>query len=121
MDLEAICRRVVIIDRGRKLFDGGLGEMKDRFARTRAIRFSVETALPDVALEGLRALPGVSRVIAEDGRLTLRFDRFLQSAGALTRQVMQQTSVSDFQIEEPAIEDVIRQLYSGELRGEPAP
>ena len=48
-------------------------------------------------------------------RFTLRFDRFRHSAGALTREVMKHAAVVDFHIEEPSIEDVIRQVYSGAL------
>ena len=36
-DIEEICQRLVIIDRGRKIFDGDLQTVRDRFARERAI------------------------------------------------------------------------------------
>jgi viologen exporter family transport system ATP-binding protein len=119
VDMEEICRRIVIIDRGRKIFDGGLEPMKDRFARQRAIRFQLEAPEPALA-ERLRALPAVECELDGERRFTLRFDRFQHSAGSLTREVMSQATVSDFHIEEPSIEDVIRQVYSGTLLGERA-
>jgi ABC-2 type transport system ATP-binding protein len=116
VDMEEICQRIVIIDHGRKIFDGGLTEMKDRFARRRAIRFQLESAHADIAAR-LGALPNVSCEVESDRRFVLRFDRFQHSAGALTREVMRETPVVDFHIEEPSIEDVIRQVYSGTLLG----
>jgi ABC-2 type transport system ATP-binding protein len=117
VDMEEICQRIVIIDHGRKIFDGGLTEMKDQFARRRAIRFQIESGQADVAAR-LGALPNVSCEVESDRRFVLRFDRFQHSAGALAREVMRETPVVDFHIEEPSIEDVIRQVYSGTLLGQ---
>jgi ABC-2 type transport system ATP-binding protein len=117
VDMEEICRRIVIIDKGCKIFDGGLQEMKDRFARERAIRFQLQAPLPDIAAR-LAALPAVTTEVESERRFTLRFDRFQHSAGALTREVMQHATVVDFHIEEPSIEAVIRQVYAGTLLGD---
>jgi ABC-2 type transport system ATP-binding protein len=114
VDMEEICQRIVIIDQGKKIYDGGLTQMKDRFARTRAIRFQLEAPYTDLARE-LASLPLVECETDGERRFTLRFDRFQHSAGSLTREVMQRAAIVDFHIEEPSIEDVIRQVYSGTL------
>ena len=116
VDMEEICRRIVIIDKGRKIFDGGLEEMKDRFARERAIRFQLQAPLGDITTR-LAALPAVTTEAEGERRFTLRFDRFQHSAAALTREVMNHATVVDFHIEEPSIEAVIRQVYAGTLLG----
>ena len=116
VDMEEICRRIVIIDKGRKIFDGSLEEMKDRFARERAIRFQLQGAVGDIEAK-LVTLPGVRTELESERRFTLRFDRFQHSAGALTREVMSHATVVDFHIEEPSIEAVIRQVYAGTLLG----
>lgn len=113
-DIEEICRRLVIIDQGRKIFDGDLQTVKDRFARDRAIRFHLREPVADLKTR-IPELPGV-RIESDDARrYTLRFDRFTHSAGALTREVMKHADVVDFHLEEPSIEDVIRQVYAGKL------
>jgi ABC-2 type transport system ATP-binding protein len=116
-DMEAICRRIILIDQGKKIFDGGIEEMKDRYARGRAIRFQLEAPLSDLA-QRLALLDGVTPELEDERRFTLRFDRFQHSAGSLTRRVMEYANVVDFHIEEPSIEDVIRQVYSGTLLAE---
>lgn len=113
-DIEEICERLVIIDRGQKIFDGPLQTVKDRFARDRAIRFQLgqtRDELPSL----LTSLAGVTVEKETDRRYLLRFDRFQHSAGALTREVMKHADVVDFHLEEPSIEQVIRQLYAGKL------
>jgi ABC-2 type transport system ATP-binding protein len=113
-DIEGFCRRLVIIDEGRIIFDGDLEAVKDRFARERILH--IETARP-VPLETLRAaLPG-AQVTAEDTaiRYAVRFDRFTMTAGQAVTALAGLTELVDFRVDEPSIEDVIRRVYSGEL------
>ncbi|HEX5203975.1 ATP-binding cassette domain-containing protein [Paractinoplanes rhizophilus] len=113
-DIEGFCRRLVIIDRGRIIFDGDLESVKDRFARERILH--VETARP-VPLETLRdSLPG-AEVTVEDTplRYAVRFDRFAMTAGQAVTVLAGLTELVDFRVDEPSIEDVIRRVYSGDL------
>jgi ABC-2 type transport system ATP-binding protein len=114
VDMEEICQRIVIIDKGKKIFDGGLGEVKDRFARRRAIRFQLESPRAGIATL-LEPLSTVEFELDGERGVILRFDRLEHSASELTRHVMQRAVVVDFHLEEPSIEDVIRQVYSGKL------
>jgi ABC-2 type transport system ATP-binding protein len=113
-DIEEVCRRIVIIDRGRKVFDGLLCDMLDRYARTRSIRFQLGGPHGGISSAFARH-PAVSLEVHSDRRITLRFDRLQYSAGALTQEVMKHAPVVDFHLDEPSIEDVIRQLYAGKL------
>jgi ABC-2 type transport system ATP-binding protein len=119
-DIEEICRRLVIIDRGRKIFDGDQETMKDRYARERSIRFHLEVPQPGFVAQ-LAVPAGVGVESDGDLRFTLRFDRFHHPAGALIREVMRHANVVDLHIVEPTIEQVIRQVYAGTLAGEGAP
>ena len=48
-------------------------------------------------------------------QLGVRFDRFEVSAADVVAAVMTEADVVDFHIDEPAIEDVIRKVYAGQL------
>ncbi|WP_436534374.1 ABC transporter ATP-binding protein [Actinoplanes sp. HUAS TT8] len=112
-DIEGFCRRLVIIDEGRIIFDGDLEGVKDRFARERILH--VETEHP-VALEDLRASLPDAAITAEDQlHFAVRFDRFAMTAGQAVSAVAGLASLVDFRMDEPSIEDVIRRVYSGEL------
>ena len=113
-DIEDICRRIVIIDEGKIIYDGGLDTVKDTFARDRTIRFvtrhrpqldAIAAALPTVTV-----LPGKS-----DRDFAVQFDRFALGAGEVLTPVLSMVDVVDIEIDEPAIEDVIRKVYAGEL------
>jgi ABC-2 type transport system ATP-binding protein len=113
-DIEGFCRRLVIIDSGRIIFDGALEAVKDAFARERILNIETESAVP---LDRLReALPGAAVEPGEDPtHFSVRFDRFAMTAGHAVTALAPLTNLVDFHVDEPSIEDVIRRVYSGEL------
>ena len=46
----------------------------------------------------------------------MRFDRFAVTAGRIMAAVSEVSEVVDLRIDEPAIEDVVRKVYAGELK-----
>jgi len=114
-DIEGFCRRLVIVDTGRVIFDGDLKAVKDAFARERILHVETETAVPlDTARE---ILPNAVVTAGENPtRFSIRFDRFVLTAGHVIGAVTALSNVVDFSVDEPGIEDVIRRVYSGDLQ-----
>jgi ABC-2 type transport system ATP-binding protein len=113
-DIEELCPRVLIIDRGSLIYDGPLDAIKARFGKYREITF--ETARP---VSGL-TLPKGSELVAgsEATRTTLRFDRAATTASQVAASVMDQVEVVDFSISEPDLASIVRQIYAGGLNSE---
>ncbi|MBF9132201.1 ATP-binding cassette domain-containing protein [Plantactinospora sp. S1510] len=113
-DIEDVCRRLIIIDDGRIIFDGDLGRAKDAYARQRQL--SVQVDAP-VDLAALRA--GLPEAQVEQGastrELVVVFDRFAHRATEVLDALTRQVDVVDFRLQEPQIEDVVRRVYRGEL------
>ncbi|MDP9799819.1 ABC-2 type transport system ATP-binding protein [Catenuloplanes nepalensis] len=114
-DIEDVCERLVIIDHGRVIYDGALAAVKDDFARERHIHLQLASAVP---LSSVVACLPDARVVAGDGpgEFTVTVDRFRQTAGAVISAVLPLAEVVELRIDEPAIEDVVRKVYAGELR-----
>jgi ABC-2 type transport system ATP-binding protein len=112
-DIEDMCNRIVIIDKGRIIHDGGLAALKDNYARDRVLHFQL--ARPPESMAAIRA--GLPRCeVTTDGlRLSVRFDRFERQAGEIAAAVMPHVEVIDFRIDEPEVEDLIRKVYLGQL------
>jgi len=114
-DIEDICKRIVIVDSGRIIYDGDLQAVKDTFARERSMHFVARAAPVPVAAIAER-LEGVEIVQGEaPEEFSVRFDRFALNAGDVVKAVMAVTEIVDVRIDEPAIEDVVRKVYAGEL------
>ncbi|HYN93997.1 MAG TPA: ATP-binding cassette domain-containing protein [Pilimelia sp.] len=114
-DIEDVCQRLVIIDNGRIIYDGPIGGVTERFARERSVH--LQLADP-VSLAAVAAVLPTVEVRAGDGpgEFSVRFDRFEVPAGRVISAVSQVSEVVDLRIDEPAIEDVVRKVYAGELR-----
>ncbi len=127
-DIEDLCDRIVMIDRGRIVFDGPFAALRDRFGRERTLRLVLSEATPAAALgaarerarAALRDLPTLGVEQPEPHRLTVRFDATLVGAGALVARLLPVLPVHDLRIEEPSAEAIIRRLYEGTLQLEEA-
>jgi ABC-2 type transport system ATP-binding protein len=108
-DVERLCRRLLVVDHGHLLIDGPLDELRRRFSGTRELVVELES--PAGALDGL---PGVRSVTVQAGGLRQRlvFHTAETSAAALIAAVAERVAVRDLAVAEPAIEDVVRQLYA---------
>jgi ABC-2 type transport system ATP-binding protein len=106
-DIQELCRRVIIIDHGTLFFDGGLDEVIDRFADFKLITVqcaSGHAATPD-ALARFGEVVEVSDVLV---RLKVKRARVIPVCKAL----LDELPVSDIDIQEVPIEDIIRELFT---------
>jgi ABC-2 type transport system ATP-binding protein len=111
-DVEALCRRVVVIHHGRLLFDGDLARLVERFSPHKTI--VVELERDDV---DLRAYGEV--VAREDGRVTLRVPK--SQTARVTGRLLADVPIVDLTVEDPPIEEVIEQVFAAGSEPEPAP
>ena len=105
-DIERLCSRVMVIDHGRVVYDGGLEGLHaiGRSERTLVVDLAVPT--PPIEVEG-------ARVVRVDGpRQWLAFPA-ADSAAPLVAAVAARYPLVDLSVREPAIEDVIARMYGG--------
>jgi ABC-2 type transport system ATP-binding protein len=102
-DVEALCKRVIVIHHGRILFDGDLSSLGNEFAQYKTI---------GVVLEGGDArLDDYGEVVARDGdRITLRVPK--ADTSRVAARLLSDHEVLDLTIEEPPIEDVIEMVFA---------
>jgi ABC-2 type transport system ATP-binding protein len=106
VDVERLCDRLLIIDHGRVIEDGTVDAVKDRYGTERTL--VVDLAEPGDPL----AIDGVEVTRVDGPRQWLRFHRDGHTATSLLAQVTAQAPVRDITVEEPAIDDIVRRIYS---------
>jgi ABC-2 type transport system ATP-binding protein len=87
-DVEALCKRVIVIHHGKILFDGQLTTLGDRFG----------------------AYKTIEAVLADGERVTLRVER--TEVSRATAKLLAEHEVHDLTVEDPPIEDVIEQVFA---------
>ncbi len=104
-DIEALCRRVIVIDHGTSVYDGSLAGLHQQGGSTRTLVVDLVDERPPISVEGA----SVRRV--EGPRQWLSFPADA-SAAPIVAAVVAAYDVADLSVQEPDIEDVIRELYS---------
>jgi ABC-2 type transport system ATP-binding protein len=104
-DVEALCRRVVIIHHGRLLFDGELSILVQKFTEYKTIVLQVGDCQAD-----LRSYGEVES--CEDGRFTLRVPK--AKTAQVTARLLTDLPVIDLLVEDPPIEEVIEHVFAQE-------
>jgi ABC-2 type transport system ATP-binding protein len=105
-DIEALCRRVIIIDHGRIFFDGSLSEIVGRFSSHKivALTFSGTTEC---------TFEGAGEILERDDRhVKLRIPR--NQVTEILSDLLATCRVHDLSVEDPPIDDVIRQVFAAE-------
>lgn len=113
-DVQELCDRVVVIDHGTLVYEGTLDALSRQFSSSRRLRLTFEEAVEPAGLAGFGKLVFDEEAPAASDRLTtavLEIPR--EKTAQITAAVLQQYPVSDVGIEEVAIEEVIRALFSG--------
>ncbi|MEU9131791.1 ATP-binding cassette domain-containing protein [Kitasatospora sp. NPDC048540] len=109
-DIEQLCGRVMVIDHGRVVYDGGLGGLHAAGESERTL--VVDLAEPRPAIE----VPGARVVRVEGPRQWLAFPA-QDSAAPLLASVAARYPLVDLSVREPAIEDVIARMYAEAVIG----
>ncbi len=105
-DVERLCKRIVLIDDGRIIFDGPTQRIKDEYGAHRTLVVEFDDLPASVEVEGAK-LESLTKNIAR-----LQFDRKEISADQLIRRVADAYCVTDVSIEEPELESIIRRIYT---------
>lgn len=118
-DIEELCRRIMIIDHGRLLYDGPLDLLKQKLLRTKQIKFAVKDS---AAAAGVQSFARDGLELEQVDQLTyrIRFDRTKLATADLIRQILNTVEVRDLLIEDEPIEEVVKRIYAGEALQEVA-
>jgi ABC-2 type transport system ATP-binding protein len=123
-DIEQLCRRVLVIDRGRILFDGSLTGLKRTTGSVARLRVEIRGEGGAEALERATAGLGVAWSRKGPGLFEGEFRKDEIAVAEVVRRVVTGASIHDLGVLEPPIEEVVRKIYRGEVEippRDPAP
>jgi ABC-2 type transport system ATP-binding protein len=101
-DVEALCRRVIVIHHGKLLFDGELSQLLKKFSAFKTIGFTIN---------GNADLTAYGEVMhRENGRVTLRVPQ--AQASQATARLLAEQQVDDLTVEDTPVDDIIEKIFS---------
>lgn len=115
-DIEELCNRIIIIDNGKILYDGGLQEIKEQFGYMASIEIQTKAKLDANEVEFIKKLDEeYIELEAKENKLTIKFNKNNISTTEITKQVMAKFDIIDFSISETTIEDIVKKIYKNEV------
>lgn len=102
-DVEALCKRVIVIHHGQLLFDGALEQLVQRFSPHKTISVQL--------LNGATDLTSYGEVVEQEGAMVkLRVPK--SETATVTGQLLANLAIADLTVEDPPIDEVIEQVFA---------
>lgn len=123
-DIEELCSRIIIIDEGKKIYDGSLQNLKEIYGTKRTVAVEIrepekvkELRLPEI----LGVEEGGLTVIydKESSTLNVTFDKHKIQVPQILSAVMERVEIKDVQIQETELAQIVKEIYNhGMMEGE---
>ena len=111
-DIEDLCERIVVLDKGRKIYDGRLEKLVNSFSSRRLL----------IDLKNKKELKvdfeGIEQVNQNGLEAEILFDRNKISASRIMKKILNNYEIHDFKVREPDIEEVVKKIYREGLDNE---
>ena len=116
-DIEQLCSRIIVIDEGKKIYDGTLQHLKETYGTRCSISMEIRNAAEASKLNlaeklGVGENDCVTHYDSERKALEISFDKRTLSAPDILRSVMEVTDVTDVQVRETELAEIVKQIYT---------
>ncbi len=118
-DVENLCDRIVMIDKGKKLFDGGISVLKEKYGQSREMKFVPvdPKAASKLSYNAEFGLSEDELSLENDGHeVKVRFNSGLISAERLLNYTLSTLHVKDINLSDADIEEIIKGIYRSEVK-----
>lgn len=110
-DIEELCKRIMIIDEGTIIYDGSIDKIKKDFGFMRQVDFEIKEDV-DLDFKAKYNLSEEDLKVSRDlNKVSVQFNKNKISVSEITHFVMKHAFVTDINISETSIEDIVRNIY----------
>lgn len=112
-DIEQLCDRIIMIDKGQEIFDGTVTQLKQTFGKMKSLSFELEAGQEEVVSQFL----GLPDITVERHELTLeiQYDSSRYQTADIIQKTIADFAVRDLKMTDVDIEDIVRRFYRKEL------
>ncbi len=115
-DIELLCKRIVMIDKGKKVYDGDLDHMKEKYGKMREIHINLKNGgdIDKLSFAEKFALGEDDLEVNIDGKkAVIKFNSSKAQVSEMLSYILGTITVKDIAVGEADIEEIIRRLYKG--------
>lgn len=104
-DIEQVCERVLILEKGKLVLDSSIRELKKKTLRKKVLTLITDEKNFSLHLEGVTILQ------AAQHHFVCEVDVGITSMDRVIQEALRKTNVKDITIEDPSLEEIIREIY----------
>ena len=113
-DIELLCDRIFMIDRGQEIFDGSVSQLKQRFGKIHEVRFEMTQQLEVERLDYHQRFSDLE-VIKDGLQVTIQFDATKVAIPDLVKFTLSRANVKDIAVKDADLEEIIRRFFRKEI------
>lgn len=113
-EIEELCNRIIIIDKGKKLYDGDKKQFKDKYGYMKTIEMSINDEEKANLLDFNASFNLSSENMnwsVKDQKITVNYNKDMVSTMQIISCAMERIEISDINIKELPIEDIVKGIY----------
>ena len=114
-DIEELCNRIIIIDSGKKIYDGELEGVKEQFGYLTTIEIQLKDKSNIEKINFARFKDDDFKLNMKESKINITFNKNNISSADIIGEVMKISNVIDFNIKETSIEDIVKKMYKNEV------
>ena len=114
-DIEELCNRIIIIDSGKKIYDGELEGVKEQFGYLTIIEIQLKDKSNIEKINFARFKDDDFKLNMKESKVSITFNKNNISSADIIGEVMKKSKVIDFNIKETSIEDIVKKMYKNEV------
>ncbi|WP_159560750.1 ATP-binding cassette domain-containing protein [Streptococcus halichoeri] len=112
-DIEQLCDRLIMIDKGKEIFDGTVRQLKQTFGKQKSLTFELKPGQEQL-VSSFAGLPDIT-VIRQDLVLDIKYDSSRYQTAEIIQKTLADFAVRDLKMADVNIEDIVRRFYRKEL------
>ena len=105
-DIEEICNRIILIDKGVIVVDCPVDELKKTYNKTAVVKVNLDKPVSMFEVTGAKGIPE-----ADGLKWSFEVDKSITTTGHLVFEISKIAEISDIEIKEQAVEDIIHDIY----------
>ena len=114
-DIEELCNRIIIIDSGKKIYDGELEGVKEQFGYLTTIEIQLKDKNNIEKINFRRFKDDDFKLNMKESKINITFNKNNISSADIIGKVIKKSKVIDFNIKETSIEDIVKKMYKNEV------
>ena len=121
-DIEELCNRIIIIDNGKKIYDGSLKNLKNLYGKNKRVSFQVKDIEKVKALNlseeiNVSKEQCITELDEKEKIYSVIFDKSKIQISHVIGEVMKVSDVDDIEIHETELADIVKEIYNNGVKG----